>query len=307
MLQVDLTALSGAELRRLLDTTRQRGQADLSYRILQEMEARRAPRPRGPEPRVIDLGPDPAAPEDDPGPAQADAIPDDEPLHVAWHEPVHPGAPPKRLRPIGFAIGVSLGVIAGVALGLGVAEATFQPDAPPPAPAMTALLSPSPTPATPASPALAVTENTAPQPTAPTPAPDAAPDAARAAQPASDTAADSAATPPAPPEPEPAPPTEPPKPACASGPPADRVICRDPDLRFLQQRLRRAYARALAAHEDRGLLRERQLAWSDARDNITDPVRLARLYEDRTRKLNAAAAAARSIPAGRPVARPSRR
>lgn len=300
MLQVDLTALSGAELRRLLDTTRQRGQADLSYRILQEMEARRAPRPRDPEPRLIDLGPDPTASEDDPGTAQADAIPDDEPLHVAWHEPVHPGAPPKRLRPIGFAIGVSLGVIAGVALGLGVAEATFQPDAPPPAPAMTALLSPGPAPA---SPALVVTENTAPQPTAPTPAPD----AARAAQPASDTAADPAATPPTPPEPEPEPAPEPPKPACASGPPADRVICRDPDLRFLQQRLRRAYARALAAHEDRGLLRERQLAWSDARDNITDPARLARLYEDRTRKLNAAAAAARSSPAGRPAARPSRR
>ena len=41
MLNVDLSTLRGQELRRLLDTTRQRGNAALTYEILQEMEARR--------------------------------------------------------------------------------------------------------------------------------------------------------------------------------------------------------------------------------------------------------------------------
>ena len=41
MLQVNLSNLSGPELRRLLDATRSRGEAALSYQILQEMAARR--------------------------------------------------------------------------------------------------------------------------------------------------------------------------------------------------------------------------------------------------------------------------
>lgn len=82
--------------------------------------------------------------------------------------------------------------------------------------------------------------------------------------------------------------------ACASEPtPADRKICSDARLRGLQRELRRAYAEALQAHRDRSLLRERQLAWRDARDSVSDPTRLAMLYEQRIRKLNAATAAAR--------------
>jgi uncharacterized protein YecT (DUF1311 family) len=82
--------------------------------------------------------------------------------------------------------------------------------------------------------------------------------------------------------------------ACATEPtPADRTICGVPDLRRLQGELRQAYAEALQAHRDRALLRERQLAWASARDTVSDPDRLAALYEERIRKLNAATAAAR--------------
>src|SRR5665213_1017622 len=66
MLNVDLSTLRGQELRQLLDTTRQRGQAALTYEILREMAARRErgddDRPRGlcgsrrpPEPRPVTL------------------------------------------------------------------------------------------------------------------------------------------------------------------------------------------------------------------------------------------------------------
>jgi uncharacterized protein len=63
-------------------------------------------------------------------------------------------------------------------------------------------------------------------------------------------------------------------------------------LQRLQQELRDAYAEALDAHEDRALLRERQLAWKDGRDGVSDPDRLARIYEDRIRRLKAATAEA---------------
>ena len=82
--------------------------------------------------------------------------------------------------------------------------------------------------------------------------------------------------------------------ACAAQPtPADREICGDPELRRLQRELRQAYAKALEAHQDRALLRQRQLAWRSDRDTVSDPQRLAMLYEQRIRKLNAATAEAR--------------
>jgi hypothetical protein len=82
--------------------------------------------------------------------------------------------------------------------------------------------------------------------------------------------------------------------ACAAEPtPADRVICGDPNLRRLQRDLRVAYAEALAAHQDRALLRQRQLAWRDARNNIADSERLTWAYEQRIRKLKSATADAR--------------
>jgi uncharacterized protein len=96
------------------------------------------------------------------------------------------------------------------------------------------------------------------------------------------------------PEPQPVPAAHSEASACDAQPtPADRTICGDPELRGLQHELRQAYNEALEAHQDRALLRQRQLAWASARDSVTDSGRLARLYEQRIRKLNAATAAAR--------------
>jgi uncharacterized protein len=82
--------------------------------------------------------------------------------------------------------------------------------------------------------------------------------------------------------------------ACTSEPTAaDRTICGDPELRQLQRELQQAYAEALEAHRDKALLRERQLAWREARNSITDPERLASTYEQRIQKLKAATADAR--------------
>ena len=64
-------------------------------------------------------------------------------------------------------------------------------------------------------------------------------------------------------------------------------------MRRLQRELRLAYAEALAAHRDKARLRERQLAWRDARNAIADPARLAVVYEQRIQKLKAATADAR--------------
>ena len=75
--------------------------------------------------------------------------------------------------------------------------------------------------------------------------------------------------------------------------PADRTICGDARLQRLQHELRAAYAEALEAHQDRDTLRQRQLAWADARNGITEPEKLARLYEERVRRLKAATEAAR--------------
>jgi uncharacterized protein YecT (DUF1311 family) len=81
---------------------------------------------------------------------------------------------------------------------------------------------------------------------------------------------------------------------CAAAPTAaDRTICQNPHLQELQRQLRKAYAGALAAHEDRALLRQHQLAWREARNDVAEPAALAKLYEERIKKLNAAAADAR--------------
>ncbi|MCR5878510.1 hypothetical protein [Phenylobacterium sp. J367] len=108
----------------------------------------------------------------------------------------------------------------------------------------------------------------------------------------SDAAEDAAATP----EPKPEPKIQ--KAAaetCAAATPADRAICGDPELQRLQKDLRQAYAEALEAHADRATLRQRQLAWREARNDVDDPERLAGLYSQRIRKLEAATAEARRL------------
>ncbi|MBL8773258.1 MAG: hypothetical protein JNK30_17885 [Phenylobacterium sp.] len=308
MLQVDLSSLSGPELRQLLDSTRSRGQADLSYRILQEMADRRERHARDgrgrllrtrrdvePRPITLDLG-DPLEPRSDPGLIEpADLPPDEPPLTLETAEPPSAPArsrtPPARTRPrrspwvaAGFAAGLAVGAMVGV----GVAEIVSgePPRAEPPVPtnipaaptrleiaaapleAPPAVDAPAEHPAEPPPALEAPSETVSPPATAPEPEPEGAP--------VHTAEADAA-------------PTR----SCAEGTPADQVICETPRLQRLQVDLRRAYARALDAHEDRATLRQRQLAWRDARSEVSDPARLAQLYEQRIRKLNAATLEAR--------------
>jgi len=355
MAQVDLSALSGPELRRLLDTTRARGDAALSYQVLQEMAARRdAPRPRGllsmrrpSEPRVVSLNlGDPMDPQDElpplpgtrpppepepvPAPPRrsrqrktaAAAAPAPKPQVEPAPEPTRPRsvwdadpAPPEDeavakdsrlrlhapgletlraagLRGRGPSVGFAAGIAVGIALGF-LARGTIG-EAPSPAPAavpvQTAAPAPQPAPTPPPAAPAAAEPRAAPEP-----APEAAPEPLAEAPPAVEPpAAEPVAQAPAGEALEL--PVAPPRQAdaCAAEPtPADRTICGDPELRRLQRDLRQAYAEALAAHEERALLRERQLAWANARDAVTDPDRLARLYEQRIRRLDAATEAAR--------------
>lgn len=336
-MQLDLSSLSTPELRQLLDSARSRGHAAQSYRILQEMEARRAAEPaprkskrRPDEPRVIDLDlGDPLEPRDvtedfdlPPMPASDLALdPADDPIAglTLAREADPPPAPRPALDPARkarpriavFAIGATLGVVAGWAgatatagdtrlaltqLGLprfampalampdfaafvGSSKPAAEPSADvevaeaPPAP--TGEAAPPPVLEVAVAPADALT--LAEDASAHAPLPEAAPDLAPAAT-----------------IPPPPPPVEEP-PACAESIPADRAICEDPSLQKLQRDLRQAYAKALDAHADRATLRQRQLAWRDARDPIDDPAKLAALYEARIRKLNTATAEARRL------------
>jgi uncharacterized protein YecT (DUF1311 family) len=303
VLQLDLSTLSGPDLRSLLDTARERGQAQQSYLILQEMARRReggdpglkkrASRKDRSEPRFIelDLG-DPLerlAVEDEPEPDPIDEL-------RLEREP-DPDPPPRRRWSAGvFTAGALVGVIIGAFAG-SVGEALLRPSselaafkqevaaepAPPPVPKETdePLVAP------------AALAEAAPPPEAPIEA------AAAAETPATDAAEVAAAEAP---EPEPA--AEPParKELAEAGTPrhcpgattpADRAICGDAELEKLQRDLRRAYAAALDAHADRDVLRQRQLAWRDARNDVSDPHRLAALYNERIRRLNAATADAR--------------
>lgn len=315
MPQVDLSALSGPELRRLLDTSRARGQAALSYQILQEMAARRdAPRPAGlslmrrpSEPRVVALRlDDPLDREDEPGP---EAIPEAAEVSAAprgvWDgvpqasEDALPhlaldGVRPPRHRGLGTAMGFAAGLAAGVAGGWwggGMLREAPSPSAPAAGGELQIVdAGPRDVPAV----QLSVEGVAAPPaPAQPVASPPAATIQAEAAAASPDTAGltqDATARVAEPPPTEATAPAD----ACAAQPtPADREICADPELRRLQRDLRQAYAQALEAHEERGLLRQRQLAWASARDGVADPDRLAALYEERIRRLNAAAAAAR--------------
>jgi uncharacterized protein YecT (DUF1311 family) len=364
---MNLSALSGQELRRLLDASRARGDAPLAYQILQEMAERRQQREergrsllkRPAEPRVValnlgdppetedDLPPMPkwrapelvsepvvqAEPEPKPAPRRArrsktpppevvaaalvaeDEPPlpkprgvwDDDPppvedkpgdadgLGLRLDRPARPNPrEPRRFRPppgIGFAAGIAVGAAVGW-WAAGNLQAPAATAAPAPAPIQIAAVEPQPAPATlpvtlaapPPEPApeapLEPTGGPLPPdlPEGPLVSPDAADDVAEpSSPPAAVVRASSGGAG-----------------ACASEPtPADREICRDPSLQQLQRELRQAYAEALEAHEDRDLLRQRQLAWRDARNTVSEPDRLARLYEQRIHKLNAATAEAR--------------
>ncbi|MBX3482945.1 hypothetical protein [Phenylobacterium sp.] len=304
MLQLDLSTLSGPDLRSLLDTARERGQARQSYLILQEMARRReggdpglrkrASRRDRSEPRFIelDLG-DPlerlAVEEEE---AQPDPIDD-----LRLEREPDPDPPPRRRWSVGvFTAGAVVGLAVGAFAG-SVGEAFLRPSselaqfraeveaapAPPPAPKETdaplvapAELADAPPPAPPVEVAAEYE----------TPAPD-------AAEAAPQEVADAEPAPEPPPARKELAATAAPKPCPGATTPADRAICGDAELEKLQQDLRRAYAAALSAHADRDILRQRQLAWRDARNDVSDPHRLAALYSERIRKLNAATADAR--------------
>jgi uncharacterized protein YecT (DUF1311 family) len=224
-------------------------------------------------------------------------------LHPDRPVPDRRAKPPRRSSR--FALGLSLGVLIGLAGGLWggeyarerLAPVAVTPAAAPPRPAV---VPPQPSPA--AEPEVAATS---------APAATALPEATPSPEGAEPAPAPEVAT--AEPVPEPQPQPQPqaaaaqPSPAAAAtasgssaddcarqATPADRTICGDAHLRRLQADLRDAYNAALDAHEDRALLREHQLAWRDARSTVSDPERLARLYEERIRKLKAATAEARA-------------
>lgn len=330
--------MSTPELRQLLDSSRSRGHAAQSYRILQEMAARRDAEPeprkrkarphrRPPEPRVIsiDLGdplePEPefrqddAVPDDFEVPPMPNADPSDDPIAGLTLGSPAPAAAPApetpRKRRGGFAV-FTVGAVLGVAAGWAGATVTAGEGALP-MPQLAGLSLPkmampdlsafmgSSTPAAEPKGDIEVAE----LPPAPTGEAAPPPGLEIVAAPADAMAVDAAAHAPLPeaiPQPTPAVALPPPPPppveedACAGeATPADRAICADPSLQKLQRDLRQAYARALDAHADRATLRQRQLAWRDARDAVEDPRELAALYEARIRKLNTATAEARKL------------
>lgn len=298
--QLDLSTLNGAELRRLLDASRERGHAAQSYSILEEMARRRERRAarsiRQPgeadAPRLvsIELG----DPLDAPDPADV-AQPENEDI-LTLDRPVPPSPAGRRGLP---AATFAAGALLGASLGAWGATAMRAPD--PPSPELAefrAELAAVPTAGSARAPEAVQPEATT-LPVVSTPA------APREALPASGPSATSAVA-----RPPPGATAETtadagrsPAPIAAEAradedcarqaTPADRVICEEPELQDLQRALRRAYAVALTAHEERGLLRERQLAWREARNGVTDPVRLTALYQQRIRRLEAATAEAR--------------
>lgn len=298
--QLDLSTLNGAELRRLLDASRERGHAAQSYGILEEMARRRERRAaraiRQPgEPNAsrlisIELG----DPLDTPDPAHV-AQPDAEKILT-----LDRAAPPSPGRRRGLpAATFAAGALLGAALGAWGATAMRAPDPPSPelaefraelAAAPTVESTPAPEPTPPEATKLPLVSTSSPPPeTIPAGVPSEGSSAAPPSPGATGETTADAARSPAPSGAEARADED-----CASQTaPADRVICREPELQDLQSALRRAYAVALAAHEERGLLRERQLAWREMRNGVTDPARLAALYEQRIRRLEAATAEAR--------------
>ena len=271
---IDLSTLNGSDLQRLLKIARERNDGPLIDQLEWEIAARGLD--PGPAPS---RGPDPFAtsPEDDPDDQTFSMGPRDlEPFVLPGRNAEPP--PPRR----GLAL-VALGVLLGAALAGGVFWGTSQMDrtpaptqrlmavqaaAPPPPPPIAAL----PTPETPREP---TAETTTAEPVPPP---------------------DVKAEPPAPPVRLAKAAESPRRPAggdaCGRATPA--VVCKDPSLRQADAALREAYIRALNSNADPEVLDAGQAAWRRARNGVSDPEDLARLYDERTRELEAAASAARA-------------
>lgn len=309
---IDLSALSSAELKRLLAAARARGDAPLAERVEAEIAVRAATagrvavamRPRGATQAMAPDWHEPAWEEpawDEP--VAAAGVADEAPLVLG-----RPAAPPRRPA-AGRALPLAVGLLAGGLLTAGVAWGvmSWRTASPPKAPlAMAALSAPAshaPAPAVPVAvpalppsgePTVAASHPDAASPvTDPTPAAETTQAAPRRKPAGAHERA--AATPPvrlAKARPE----VERPRrvDACARPPTyADRMVCDDLGLQELDFEARAAYARAREAHADPVVLNEAQDAWRRARDETSDRKRLARLYDARIRELNAATEAAR--------------
>jgi len=263
---IDLSTLSGTELRRLLKVAQSRGDEGLAGQLQAELSARGAGGQRigGPAPR-----PDPA--------------PEEAPSHMVWREePLGltadrgpPHAPGRGFPLVGLGVAAAGLVAAVVSWNLIGSETPLPGPAEPPAPrAMVARsepLQPAPDPA----PVAAVTPPALRRPATPPPPP---PTPARIAKVEPAIKGPLRTTDP-----------------CSSPPtPADRVVCSDLAIAELHREMREAYVRALNARADPYVVGQAQDAWRRARDPISDPQRLAQLYDRRIRELNAATAAARA-------------
>ena len=311
MLGIDLSTLSRSELQRLLKIALERGDGSLAQRLEWELGSRgkggggRAPPVAVAPPPQDDPG------EEDPGEdlgeapvdvmeldVEPDVEPDAEPL--VW-EPItlEPIAPRPASARGGLPL-VGLGLVAACLIAGGVFWGLGQMDRSPAAGSAQA-----PAPRAMAARPLEAAPAPAPRPEPKVAAPEAAPVVPAAKPPVE------VATKAAPPEearkersPRPPPPavrlaeaeattrTPVQSGACARSTPADRLVCNDLSLQLFDMQLQEAYRRALNARVDPVIVGEGQAAWRRARDEVSDPQRLAHLYNQRIRELDAASAAA---------------
>jgi hypothetical protein len=251
MLGIDLSTLGVAELRRLLAVAEQRGQDALAEQIRAELAARG---PRGAPRRRRPADEDPAF---EPEPMR---LPEAELPEVAFERR------PAPRRRTGLGGIVAVGGVAAAAAAWALAGAPGLPAKTPP-PARLAAAAEAPR---------AMTARVQPPPVAPPPpAPAPTPEPIVAARP------------------EPPPETPPRRldPCAQPGSPADGLVCRDLALQLLAHELTVAYGRALSAGADPAELRRAQAAWRQARDPVTNPQALARLYDQRIRDLKGVVAA----------------
>jgi len=264
---IDLSTLSGTELRRLLKVAQSRGDEGLAGQLQAELSARGAGGQR--------VG----------GPARRPDPPPEEPLsNMVWREePLElksgaepPPAPRGGLPLVGLGVAAA-GLAAAVVFWNMIGEETppLSGSAEPPAPrAMVAR----------SEPAVPAPEPASIAPVAPAPAAVKRTDEPPPPKPARIARAEPAIK-------GPLKTTSP----CSSPPtPADRVVCNDLAIAELHREMREAYVRALNARADPYVVGAAQDAWRRARDPVSDPQRLAQLYDRRIRELNAAAAAARA-------------
>ena len=305
MLGIDLATLSRPELQRLLKVALERGDGPLAERLEWELGSRgngggrRAPPVAVAPPPQDDPGEE--NPREDLGEAAVDVMESDvEPdAELFWREPIalEPTAPHPASARGGLLL---VGLVAGCLISGGVFWGLGQMDR---SPAARSAQAPAPR----AMAARPLEAAPAPRPEPTVAAPQAAPvvpaakppvEVATKAAPPKEMIARKERAPRPPPavrlaEAEATTRTPVQSGACARSTPADRLVCNDLSLQLFDLRLQEAYRGALNARVDPVIVGEGQAAWRRARDEVSDPQRLARLYNQRIHELDAATAAAR--------------